>query len=570
MKTLSVFFVVISIVFLGTSIVQAQVPYTILDYGNASNISSTVTDTSVTGRGYRICFTSGNDPTLVPNAVCGKTFNRQPMPEKFLVQFRSPSWVDGVTRVVVILDRGGVEDTASVSQYTAVIWPATDWSEFMFTFPSTRGTSFSRVRFSFSFLQGYFGTRAVFMDGIRTVSSAGDTTMLDNGGILYANPATVDLGTAGTYGALAYSGITGSATINGDIGTSTASIDIAIHPTGTNWGVGGHNLLAQTDLAAALSNINGRINDDVSIGNMLGGLSIGRGVYAGGALDLVSGETLTLNGSSSDVFVIKATSLTINTNSTVALTGGTVWSNVFWYIDSSVTILSGTTFNGNILAVTSITLNVSATLINARLLVHGGAVIINSNILPVELIAFTATANRMNADLHWSTATEVNNYGFEIQRRQTADWAKVDFVAGAGTSNAPRDYSYTDNNLSAGRYTYRLKQIDRDGTFSYHGSVEIEIGSMPQAFSLSQNYPNPFNSTTMIQYGLERTAQVSLKVYNVLGLEVATLVNDRQEAGSYTVPFNTSMGTLNLSSGVYIYRLRAESFVSTKKLILMK
>jgi len=189
--------------------------------------------------------------------------------------------------------------------------------------------------------------------------------------------------------------------------------------------------------------------------------------------------------------------------------------------------------------------------------------------LPVELVSFTATVDRMNANLRWSTATEVNNYGFEIERRQTAQWQKVGFVAGAGNSNAPRDYSYTDNNLSPGRYTYRLKQIDNNGAFSYHGSVEVEIGGAPHEFGLSQNYPNPFNPSTQIQYSLAKAAQVSLKIYNLLGLEVATLVNGRQEAGSYTVPFNTT-GTHSLSSGVYFCRLEAGSFVSTKRLILMK
>ena len=100
------------------------------------------------------------------------------------------------------------------------------------------------------------------------------------------------------------------------------------------------------------------------------------------------------------------------------------------------------------------------------------------------------------------------------------------------------------------------------------GAVENDRG--PQASALLQNYPNPFNPSTRIQYSLEKAAQVSLKIYNLLGQEVATLVNDRQEAGSYTVPFNSNEATLSLSSGVYFYRLEAESFVSTKKLVLMR
>jgi hypothetical protein len=197
--------------------------------------------------------------------------------------------------------------------------------------------------------------------------------------------------------------------------------------------------------------------------------------------------------------------------------------------------------------------------------------------LPVELVSFTATANGMNTNLHWSTATEINNSGFEIQRRQTSqrvelstDWAKVGFVAGAGTSNAPRNYSYTDSKLSAGSYSYRLKQIDNNGAFTYGSTVEVAISSAPAAFALSQNYPNPFNPSTVISYQLAVNSQVTLKVYNMLGQEVATLVNGPQEAGVYTVSFNTSKGTLGLSSGVYVYRLQAGSFISTKKLVLMK
>jgi hypothetical protein len=172
-----------------------------------------------------------------------------------------------------------------------------------------------------------------------------------------------------------------------------------------------------------------------------------------------------------------------------------------------------------------------------------------ASVLPVELVSFTATANGMNTNLHWSTATEINNSGFEIQRRQASDWAKVGFVAGAGTSNSPRNYSYTDSKLTSGSYSYRLKQIDNNGAFRYGSTVEVAISSAPAAFALSQNYPNPFNPSTVISYQLA--------------------VNS-QEAGVYTVSFNTSKGILGLSSGVYVYRLEAGTFISTKKLVLMK
>ena len=139
----------------------------------------------------------------------------------------------------------------------------------------------------------------------------------------------------------------------------------------------------------------------------------------------------------------------------------------------------------------------------------GAVSLSNTTVLPVELVSFTGTASGMNANLHWSTATEINNSGFEVQRRQTADWAKVGFVAGAGTSNSPRNYSYTDNNLTAGSYSYRLKQIDNNGAFTYGTTVEVAISSAPQAFALLQNYPNPFNPSTVISYSFSEQSGFS-------------------------------------------------------------
>jgi Ice-binding-like/Secretion system C-terminal sorting domain len=415
---------------------------------------------------------------------------------------------------------------------------------------------------------GFLGAMLTVVLLMSAVASANPT--------LFSNPSPVPLLTAGTYGALASSAITGSASVNGDVGSSNATVSVDITATGTNWNVtdlsDAHNLQAQTDLASALSNALGRADDATITAGILGGLVLTRGVYSyGTALDLAANETLTLNGSATDIFIIKAgTSLTINTGSTVSLTGGAVWSNVFWYVGTSATIYSGTTFNGIVLAVQSITVDASATQVTAKLLANTAAVTLNSAVLPVELVAFSATVNRADAILHWSTATEINNQGFEIERRQAATWQDVGFVAGSGTSNSPRNYSYSDKNLAAGSYSYRLKQIDHNGAFLYYGSAAVEIKTAPETFALSQNYPNPFNPSTEIEYSLENAGMVSLKVYNVLGDEVATLVNGHQEAGSYAVPFNTSNGMLSLSSGVYFYRLETGSFVSVKKLILMK
>ncbi len=191
--------------------------------------------------------------------------------------------------------------------------------------------------------------------------------------------------------------------------------------------------------------------------------------------------------------------------------------------------------------------------------------------LPVELVALSAKADLMNADLHWSTSTETNNFGFEIQRRQTANWEKIGFVKGAGTSSSPRDYSYIDQNLSPGKYSYRIKQIDRNGLFKYFGNGEIEIAA-PAKFALEANFPNPFNPSTTISYGLPAQSHVRLQIYNTLGQIVADLVNAEQAAG-----WNQVMWNAKVASGLYFYRLEAVSvsdpnkrFVDVKKMLLLK
>ena len=187
--------------------------------------------------------------------------------------------------------------------------------------------------------------------------------------------------------------------------------------------------------------------------------------------------------------------------------------------------------------------------------------------LPVELSSFNATVASNSAALHWSTATEVNNYGFEIERRasQNTGWTEVGFVHGNGTSNSPHEYSYTDAGISSGTYAYRLKQIDNSGVFKYSASTEVTIAA-PKAFALNQNYPNPFNPTTVISYQLPIMGNVSLRIYDMLGREVETLVNETQEAGSYEVVFNAS----NIASGVYFYRLQAGDYTAMKRILLVK
>ena len=201
--------------------------------------------------------------------------------------------------------------------------------------------------------------------------------------------------------------------------------------------------------------------------------------------------------------------------------------------------------------------------------------------LPVELTSFTATAASNSATLSWKTATEVNNYGFEVERRLVSTdlsqpspqrggqgWGQIGFVTGNGTSSSTHSYSYKDASVSSGTYAYRLKQIDNGGTYKYSSEAEVTI-AVPKVFALNQNYPNPFNPTTTITYNIPAVGTqhaVSLRVYDIMGREVATLVNETKEAGSYQATFNAS----KLASGVYFYRLQSGSYASVKKLVLMK
>ncbi|MBK7630373.1 MAG: carboxypeptidase regulatory-like domain-containing protein [Ignavibacteriales bacterium] len=201
-----------------------------------------------------------------------------------------------------------------------------------------------------------------------------------------------------------------------------------------------------------------------------------------------------------------------------------------------------------------------------------------SSIIPVELISFNSFVDGNNVTLNWQTATETNNMGFEIERmlyikgQESNGWGKIGFVDGNGTSTEPNTYSYIDENLISGNYQYRLKQIDFNGSFEYSNTINAEF-TLPIEFSLGQNYPNPFNPTTSIRYSIPnvistegRSLNVLLKVYDVLGNEIVTLVNEVKPSGNYEVEFNAK----SISSGIYFYNLKAGSFFETKKMILLQ
>lgn len=198
-------------------------------------------------------------------------------------------------------------------------------------------------------------------------------------------------------------------------------------------------------------------------------------------------------------------------------------------------------------------------------------VVKGSNPIPVELTSFVATSQGDVVTLNWSTATETNNKGFEVQRKTaTGEFSSIAFINGKGTTTQAQNYSYSDVGLTPGTYTYRLKQVDFNGTVDYSNIVEVEVLA-PAVFDLAQNYPNPFNPTTAINFSLAVDAKVSLKIFNVLGQEITTLISKNMTAGNHKVNFDAS----SLNSGVYLYKLEAQgvdgsNFSSVKKMILTK
>ncbi len=208
-------------------------------------------------------------------------------------------------------------------------------------------------------------------------------------------------------------------------------------------------------------------------------------------------------------------------------------------------------------------------------------IVVTEEVVPVEFLIFTSSVFGNDVTLNWITSTETNNMGFEIEKKKVGNqqsstgkekWNIITFINGSGSTTEMRTYSFVDIGISSGKYQYRLKQIDFDGSFEYSNIIETEI-PVASDYRLEQNYPNPFNPSTTISYTIPnvistkgKNLNVILKVYDVLGNEVAVLVNEYQLAGKYNVKFDAQ----NLSSGIYFYKLSIEKFEVVKKMILMR
>ncbi|HKI77842.1 MAG TPA: T9SS type A sorting domain-containing protein, partial [Ignavibacteriaceae bacterium] len=193
-------------------------------------------------------------------------------------------------------------------------------------------------------------------------------------------------------------------------------------------------------------------------------------------------------------------------------------------------------------------------------------------VLPVELTIFNAhLIGNSSVHLNWSTATELNNYGFDIERSgNNTGWEKIGFVAGHGNSNSPHSYTFNDSPDGGTTFNYRLKQIDFDGEFKYYDAITINLSELSSA-KLLQNAPNPFNPSTAIKFYVPTTEDVTIKIYDILGREIKTLLDKQTEAGYHVVYWNgNNTRGENVSSGIYLYRLTAGSFSQTKKMNLLK
>jgi len=199
-------------------------------------------------------------------------------------------------------------------------------------------------------------------------------------------------------------------------------------------------------------------------------------------------------------------------------------------------------------------------------------VIFTYGLVPVELSSFTATVGKNTVTLNWTTSSELNNMGFEVDKKSmsnNSDWQKIGFVEGNGNSTTIKNYSFVDESPVKGTTLYRIKQIDFDGSFKIYNSVSVSFEGVTK-YALEQNYPNPFNPSTMIKYSIPVAGPVKLTVYNLLGSEVATLVDEYKEAGTYSVEFSKVKLKNEIGSGVYIYTINAGSFTQTRKMVVVK
>ena len=340
-----------------------------------------------------------------------------------------------------------------------------------------------------------------------------------------------------------------------------------------NTGFATGNATGYTGIGGLVGSDNGSITNSYALGNATGTQNVG-GLIGGG-----SGSAVVTNSYSAG-----NTSGSTDIDALIGNLNGTSANNCFFNCDSASGGVAGTGLTTAQMQTntTFLTAGWSGSVWNIDAGTNYGFPYLRwqnpgGTQLPVELTSFTASVSNLTTVLAWKTATEVNNAGFDIERKPlsnppltgegTKGWGRVGSVAGAGTSNAPHNYSYADNVGTAGTYSYRLKQIDHNGAFTYSQEVQVQVGAAPKVFGLAQNYPNPFNPTTTMQFTVPNDGRATLMVYNTLGQEVATLFDGVTTAGGY---HQATFDGSRFASGIYFARLQFGGETLVKKLLMTK
>jgi hypothetical protein len=342
------------------------------------------------------------------------------------------------------------------------------------------------------------------------------------------------------------SGWTDAATLFFDIINPADTLKINWLMTNPYWGIYDANNITLWS-PGTFQNLNYVINNDVTPPQLL-------------SATMINSTTIILN------FSEQLDSSTAQNINNYSITNGIGISNAELSI-TQVTLKTSSEISGTYTVTVNNVTDIAGNIIDPN---HNS---VSNHLLPVELNSFTAVVKNNQVILKWITETEANNYGFEVERcAQSAErqaWNMIGFVAGNGNSNSQKEYFFNDENPTGGsKYQYRLKQVDNDGQFEYSKILEVDI--IPDEYSLFQNYPNPFNPSTRIQYAIGNRQFVTLKVYDALGNEVATLVDEFKPAGSYKVDFQSTVNSQQLASGIYIYKLSAGNYSDTKKMVLLR
>jgi hypothetical protein len=412
------------------------------------------------------------------------------------------------------------------------------------------------------------------------VSAALVAAMLGTAAIAQTLP--VALGSAAAFGVLAGSSVTntGTTTVQGDLGVSPGT-QVTGSPVvlGSIHAGDGVAAQAQLDLTIAYNDAVARTGATAIAGD-IGGLTLTAGVYHCAATIEITSAALTLDGlGDNDAVFIFQVGSTLNTasSSQVILIGGAKARNVFWQVGSSATLGSNSIFKGNILAMVSISMTTGAE-IDGKVLARSGAVSMEGNsVLPVELFALSARIDEAGVRLRWSTRTETNNYGFEIERKLAvlggspvwSGWETIGFQSGNGSTSVQHAYEFLDADVltvtDVVTAAYRLHQVDRDGASAYSAMLAVRFVGPPAWPVLYAPYPSPADQQVVVSFFLPGQSVVSITVHDTFGKEVERLCDSLSlDAGTHTYPCFVN----TLAEGVYFVRMLQGTSLNTQKFVV--